>query len=104
MERVESIDLFGETVVTEFRKTPAPKGYPATPGTGPIGETCKSCEFACGTGHSERTYYKCELLRKHWSRGPGTDIVLKSPACRFWEKEEPLPKVDVIGKNSKENK
>jgi hypothetical protein len=89
IQRIESTDLFGETVVTEFRKTPAPKGYAAPPGTGPSGESCKTCGHAVGTGHFGcRTYYKCELLKAHWTGGPGTDIALKSPACRRWEKEK----------------
>lgn len=85
---IESLDLFGETVKTEIRSTPAPKGYAAQPGTGPAGETCGSCFYSIGTGHNPpRTYYKCELLRPYWTCGYGTDILLRAPACRFWSKE-----------------
>jgi hypothetical protein len=86
---IETIDLFGETVKTEVRKTPAPKGYAAQPGSGPRGEKCGSCRHAIGTGHNTaRTYYKCELLRPYWTSGYGTDILLKAPACRFWANQE----------------
>ncbi|CFB63117.1 hypothetical protein LMG16407_03192 [Pandoraea apista] len=88
MIRVESTDLFGERVVTEFRKTPAPKGYAATPGSGPQSETCKSCEHSVGTGRcGGRTYWKCELLRPFWTGGAGSDILLRSPACKHWQAE-----------------
>lgn len=92
MERREVIDLFGETVVIEIseakgRKPTKPNGYAAPPGTGPDGEKCKSCHHAVGTGHCARTYYKCKLMEPNWTGGPGTDILLRSPACRLWEKE-----------------
>lgn len=92
MERIESIDLFGETVVTEVsdakRKPTERKGYASIPGTGPKGETCKTCEHAIGTGNCSKVYYKCRLMKTHWTGGPGTDILLRSPACRHWEKEK----------------
>jgi len=92
MERREVIDLFGDMVVLEIseakRKPTVPKGYAAIPGTGPTGERCKTCEHAVGTGHSVRTYYKCELMKQKWTSGPGTDILLRSPACRHWGKEK----------------
>jgi hypothetical protein len=60
-----------------------PKGYAAMPGTGPAGETCKSC------GHLYRnrlakTYLKCGLMKAHWTGGAGTDVLARSPACRNW--------------------
>jgi hypothetical protein len=89
MQIIESVDLFGETVITQVRKTPAPKGYAAQPGSGPAGETCRTCMHAIGTGHNpSRTYYKCQLLKPHWTSGYGTDILLKAPACRLWAKED----------------
>lgn len=93
MERREVIDLFGETVVLEIseakgRKPTKPNGYAALPGTGPEGERCRTCEHAVGTGNCSRTYYKCALMRTKWTSGPGTDILLRSPACRHWEKEK----------------
>ena len=88
MERREVIDLFGETVVLEFseakRKPTVPKGYASAPGTGPKDEACGTCAHARRFGR----YAKCHLLRLHWTGGPGTDIKLRSPACRQWEKEK----------------
>jgi hypothetical protein len=96
MERREVIDLFGETVVIEIseskavRKPTRPNGYAAPPGTGPTGETCKSCEHAVRTsGSTAGTYRKCLLMKAHWTGGPGSDILFRSPACRKWERENP---------------
>ena len=95
MEQREVVDLFGETVVIEIseskavRKPTRPNGYAAPPGTGPTGERCKTCEHSVGTGnYGGRTYWKCDLLRPRWTSGPGTDILLRSPACRLWEREK----------------
>lgn len=95
MERREVIDLFGERVVLEIseakgvRKPTRPNGYAAPPGTGPAGERCGTCEHArlvnSGTAN---TYRKCALMRANWTGGPGSDILFRSPACRFWEREK----------------
>lgn len=66
-----------------FRKGPQPAGYAAPPGTGPQGETCKTCK------HIERheyakTYLKCALFRPQ-THGRKTDIKAGSPACNLWE-------------------
>lgn len=93
MERREVIDLFGETVALEIseakgRKPTKPNGYAAPPGTGPEGETCKSCQNAVRvSGNTANTYRKCALMRANWTSGPGSDILFRSPACRHWEKE-----------------
>ena len=66
-----------------------PKGYAAVPGTGPAGETCKTCRHHT---HVERAkkYQKCALMRRLWTGGPGTDIKASSPACKRWE-AKPTP-------------
>jgi hypothetical protein len=64
------------------------RGYAYPPGTGPAGETCKTCKFAVRIHYHDRTYYKCRKSERVWTHGPGTDIRLKSPACKLWEKEE----------------
>ncbi len=56
----------------------------ALPGSGPSGESCGSC------GHlvrreMARVYLKCGLMRAHWTRGPGSDIRARAPACRNWK-------------------
>lgn len=60
------------------------RGYAEPPGTGPSGETCKTCK------HIERhryakTYLKCGQARHKHTGGPASDILAGSPACRLWE-------------------
>lgn len=80
-------NLFGETV-TDKPKTTVPRGYAAPPGTGPQGETCGSCGCAdafVNRGSTKR-WYKCSKAKWKWTGGVGSDIRLKAPACREWEK------------------
>ncbi|WP_330178191.1 hypothetical protein [Candidatus Vondammii sp. HM_W22] len=71
---------FGEAVeIKEGRSA-----YPALPGTGPEGEICKTCKHSWYHEHSKR-YWKCGLVQA--THGSGTDIRIKGPACRFWEKK-----------------
>lgn len=63
-----------------------PRGYAAPPGTGPAGETCKSCTHRVVSGSGKRRYQKCGLNRAKWTGGPGSDILVKSAACKKWEK------------------
>lgn len=62
-----------------------PRGYAAKPGSGPAGETCRTCQHSCPIRHHDRNYWKCAHLRPNWTHGPGTDIRLKSPACTYWQ-------------------
>lgn len=69
----------------KLRRDPEPKGHAWTPGTGPHGETCKTC------AHIERlqyakVYLKCGKNRANWTSGRRTDIRAGDPACKFWEK------------------
>ena len=57
-----------------------PRGYYYHPGTGPAGETCGSCQHITGT-----RYKKCELNRARWTHGRGSDILVRAPACKYWE-------------------
>lgn len=60
-----------------------PKGYAGRPGSGPDGETCRSCtHYVVKPGGR---YRKCGLLRWRWTNGAGTDILAGSPACEKWE-------------------
>lgn len=83
-------DLFGnelteaEAYALLKRKATQPRGYAAPPGTGPVGETCGSCKHLF-RNHLAKTYLKCGLNRARWTGGPGTDILAKAPACKFWE-------------------
>lgn len=65
-----------------------PKGYAAEPGTGPIGETCKTCKHFTHKKH-HRVYRKCLLMEKVWNNSYGTDIKACAPACRLFEKATP---------------
>ena len=78
-------DLFGvEQTVYTFSKND-PKGYAGTPGSGPKGETCKTCEHRVKLRANSKRFYKCGKNKAHWSRSITTDIVLKMPACLHWE-------------------
>ena len=65
-------DLFGQPIVEPLplangvphkRKPTQPKGYAGIPGTGPAGETCKTCKYIVRRGGSSRIYLKCGLNR-----------------------------------------
>lgn len=83
-------DMFGNEVAIEearrrksLKSTPK-KGYSAPPGTGPSGETCKTCKHLY-RNRMAKTYLKCELMRSAWTGGAGTDVLASAPACRNWE-------------------
>jgi len=67
------------------------RGYAGTPGTGPIGETCKTCaQLRCHTrtyGSGQRRWYKCALVKVTYS--VDTDIRLDAPACHAWTAATP---------------
>lgn len=77
----------GETVVVKKRGKHyvQPRGYADHPGTGPAGETCKSCKHI-HRNQQAKVYLKCELTRACWTGGGKTDIRAGSPACSKWEK------------------
>jgi len=91
-------DLFGHEVVEppprdEFtrwgnkkRKPTKRNGYGGIPGTGPAGETCGSCRHHVIHSYA-RDYHKCALAKAIWTGGPGSDILVRSPACSRWEPE-----------------
>jgi len=57
-------------------------GYAARPGGGPAREKCKTCACLTANHYNGKTYYKCALVKN--TRGPGSDIRLRSPACIQW--------------------
>ncbi len=93
-----SQDLFGVQIVEverafdqtgkAKRKPTKANGYAARPGSGPEGETCKTCEHLRCVGGGSRFYSKCNLREGTWTHGPGSDIKQKSPACSKWEAEK----------------
>lgn len=59
------------------------EGYAAAPGTGPFGETCRSCRHICGVRGNEYSS-ACSIGK----RGPYGNLLYISPgaeACRLWE-------------------
>lgn len=78
------LDLFD----TGPRKSPYPKIlYTADrPGSGPNGETCKSCRWSRKKTGVAGVYLKCfhPSVKTH-TNGPGSDIKARWPACSAWE-------------------
>lgn len=68
------------------RKDPKPSGHAWTPGTGPDGETCKTCRHYT-LRHFGGVYRKCGLMRAQWTRGCATDIRAGDLACLKWERK-----------------
>ncbi len=58
---------------------------PDRPGTGPVGETCKTCLHYCRVRYRDKLYRKCGAIEFRWTHGPGTDICASWPACSSWE-------------------
>ena len=84
------LDLFGIPIRYEPPRTGTqPKGYAYPPGSGPDGETCGTCRHCTGFRQAAR-WHKCELARDIWTCGRGTDILVRSPACRGWEAQREL--------------
>lgn len=54
------------------------------------GETCGSCGNSEPVNYHTRRYWKCRLMPD--TRGPGSDIRLKWPACTQW-----VPSPDSTG-------
>lgn len=69
--------------------SPKAAGYAAPPGTGPQGESCGTCMHCRVRTFHDRHFYKCELMVAAWNKDRSSDVVLKSPACRRWEKGQP---------------
>lgn len=81
-------DLFGNDLdapaVKGPKRYPWNRAYAAEPGTGPKGESCRSCRFYTLV-HYSKAYRKCGLRITSWTHGPGSDILASSPACSKWE-------------------
>ena len=61
-----------------------PQGHILPPGTGPAGETCKTCHHIF-RNELAKTYLKCGLNRANWTGGGKTDIRAGDAACAKWE-------------------
>ena len=69
------------------KRKAAPHGYAWAPGTGPAGETCRTCRHYV-VKRMGGAYRKCALVRAKWTQGTGTDILARAPACAKWETKE----------------
>lgn len=85
--------LGGEVVTAQQRGKHyvQPRGYVYHPGTGPEGETCGSCQHISRF----RRWHKCDLNKARWTGGRGSDILARSPACKYWERRFDVPKGDT---------
>jgi len=89
----EQLDLLGDPIGRDaiMRKSSRRKGgYAARPGSGPKGQRCNTCAHFARLKRSN-VYTKCLLMAAVWTRGPGTDIKARAPACSFWERKPPKP-------------
>lgn len=85
---LSTASLFGWDQPTQPKakaKSGQPKGNAAPIGSGPEGETCRTCKHAYCVSYA-KTYWKCGLVKA--TGGPGTDIRLKWAACSRWVKKE----------------
>lgn len=84
-------DLFGNEVSIKFgdsvkkKHNDKPRGSAAPIGSGPQGETCKTCKHSY-CRKMAGTYWKCDLVKA--THGTSTDIRLKWAACSRFEKKE----------------
>ena len=62
------------------------RGHFARPGSGPQGETCKSCKHLT-SNRLGKTYLKCGKNRARWTGGEASDVRARDPACSGWEAE-----------------
>lgn len=86
-------DLFGAQTSepkAKGKRSYAARGFAARPGTGPAGETCRSCNHSVQVAAGNRVVWKCGLCRAGWSKSPRTDIRINADACELWEKAKAL--------------
>lgn len=78
--------LMGKPSAAALPGAYAAAGYAAAPGTGPAGETCRSCRHVYERT-TARTFWKCAVSSCQSKTKKG-DVALRSPACSKWEKPE----------------
>jgi hypothetical protein len=75
-----------ERIGKKKRKQTKPNGYFKPPGSAMTAETCGSCRHSWRSCGGNKNFWKCDLVKP--TRGAGTDIRLKSPACSEWKAKE----------------
>lgn len=61
----------------------------ARSGTGPEGETCKTCRHFVRIRHNDGAYFKCGKVQHLWTHGEATDIRAGWAACSEWQEIVP---------------
>lgn len=84
------LDLFGQAVLpvppAALRKRKSPTPSPI--GSGPPGETCRSCRYRYRRDGGSKSFFKCAWIPA--TNGAGTDIKLKWASCAQWDPRWPL--------------
>lgn len=83
-------DLFGLPPVPE-RRTPRPRGHAWKPGTGPAGETCRTCAHFRRVRYHAGVFLKCGANEAAWTHSRRTDIRAGDAACREWQPPSTAP-------------
>jgi hypothetical protein len=80
--------MFGELVMRHQQRKPVITGHAAPPGTGPNGETCRTCLHLEGPAGYTKA---CGLMRGYWEQRTQkqNDVRLKDAACAKWESASP---------------
>jgi hypothetical protein len=76
-------DLFGPAPRQVVKPGVRVTGYAATPGSGPAGETCRTCRHKQTVYLASKSVVKCAI--GYQSNCGATDIKASAPACRLWE-------------------
>ena len=92
-------DLFGPILPSPFElklnaerirakeiKNKIPRGYIATPGTGPKGETCRTCQHVVRVRLMGEQRLRCGLNQAKWKKTNRSRVIPTSPACSQWER------------------
>lgn len=61
----------------------------ARSGTGPEGETCRTCRHFVRLQYRNGLYFKCGKVKHLWTHGEATDIRAGWAACSEWEEIVP---------------
>jgi hypothetical protein len=82
-EQISFLTIGGDvhTATVRGKHYVQPRGYYYHPGTGPADQTCGSCRHCVRSSR----WAKCGLNEARWTHSRTTDILTRSPACKYWE-------------------